>query len=80
MKELDSAKELLASRFGYSGFLPGQEESLVSILSGRNLLVVMPTGSGKSLLYQLPALMCSGLTVVVRSRQVTTPRSERLLP
>jgi len=59
------AKELLAARFGYDSFLPGQEESLCSVLSGRNLLVVMPTGSGKSLLYQLPALMGEGLTLVV---------------
>ena len=65
MIELDRAKKLLAERFGYTAFLPGQEDSLRSILSGRNLLVVMPTGSGKSLLYQLPALMQSGLTLVV---------------
>lgn len=65
MTELDRARTLLAERFGYSAFLPGQEDSLRSILSDRNLLVVMPTGSGKSLLYQLPALMQGGLTVVV---------------
>ena len=65
MTEIDRAKSLLAERFGYTAFLPGQEDSLRSILSGRSLLVVMPTGSGKSLLYQLPALMQSGLTVVV---------------
>ena len=56
MTEIDRAKKLLAERFGYTDFLPGQEDSLRSILSGRSLLVVMPTGSGKSLLYQLPAL------------------------
>ncbi|MEA1996572.1 MAG: DEAD/DEAH box helicase, partial [Gemmatimonadota bacterium] len=62
---LTRAKKLLAGRFGYTEFLPGQESSLKSILRKRNLLVVMPTGSGKSLLYQLPALMEEGLTVVV---------------
>ncbi len=64
-KALARAKELLAERFGHPNFLPGQQASLASILSARNLLVVMPTGSGKSLLYQLPALMGDGLTLVV---------------
>jgi len=64
-RALTRAQELLAQRFGHSSFLPGQEASLASILSARNLLVVMPTGSGKSLLYQLPALMAEGLTLVV---------------
>jgi len=65
MTELDRAKKLLTERFGHASFLAGQEDSLRSVLSGRNLLVVMPTGSGKSLLYQLPALMQRGLTIVV---------------
>ncbi|MCD6328340.1 RecQ family ATP-dependent DNA helicase [bacterium] len=65
MIEIDRAKQLLAEKFGHADFLAGQEESLGAILSGRNLLVVMPTGSGKSLLYQLPALMQDGLTIVV---------------
>ncbi len=59
------AGELLAQRFGHSAFLAGQEQAMRSILSRRNLLVVMPTGSGKSLLYQLPALMQNGLTLVI---------------
>jgi ATP-dependent DNA helicase RecQ len=62
---LAEAGGLLSRRFGHDAFLPGQEEALRSILSRRNLLVVMPTGSGKSLLYQLPALMEDGITVVV---------------
>ena len=62
---LTRARQFLGHRFGHEVFLPGQEESLKSILEKRNLLVVMPTGSGKSLLYQLPALMDDGLTLVV---------------
>jgi ATP-dependent DNA helicase RecQ len=62
---LGRAKELLGKEFGHGDFLAGQEDSLRSIFSGNNLLVVMPTGSGKSLLYQLPALMDEGLTLVV---------------
>jgi len=59
------ARELLQSRFGHADLRPGQAEAIQSILSGRSLLAVMPTGSGKSLLYQLPALVQDGLTLVV---------------
>jgi ATP-dependent DNA helicase RecQ len=62
---LEGARRLLATRFGYSEFLPGQEQALQSVFGGRHLLVVMPTGSGKSLIYQLPSLMDTGLTIVV---------------
>ncbi len=62
---LQKAGEILADVFNYSEFRPGQIESLKSILSRRNVLVVMPTGSGKSVLYQIPALIDSGLTLVV---------------
>jgi ATP-dependent DNA helicase RecQ len=51
--------------FGFPGFRPGQREAVAAALAGRDVLVVMPTGSGKSLCYQLPALMRSDLTVVV---------------
>ncbi|MCY2926634.1 MAG: RecQ family ATP-dependent DNA helicase, partial [Planctomycetota bacterium] len=51
--------------FGYADFRMGQGEALASVLAGRNVLAVMPTGSGKSLLYQLPAMLDGGLTVVV---------------
>ena len=56
---------MLQQRFGHAELRPGQEAALQSILQGHNLLAVMPTGSGKSLLYQLPALLMDGLTLVV---------------
>ena len=60
-----AATEILASRFGYSEFRPGQERVVESLLAGRSALAVFPTGAGKSLCYQLPALMLDGVTVVV---------------
>ena len=51
--------------FGFAGFRPGQREAVSAALAGRDVLVVMPTGSGKSLCYQLPALMRADLTLVV---------------
>src|SRR3954465_13186689 len=55
----------LRAHFGFSAFRPGQAEAVQAALGGRDLLVVMPTGSGKSLCYQLPALMRTDLTLVV---------------
>src|SRR5215207_736805 len=51
--------------FGFPAFRPGQREAVEAAVQGRDVLVVMPTGSGKSLCYQLPALMRADLTVVV---------------
>jgi len=59
-----TAEELLA-RFGLDAFRPGQREAVEAALAGRDSLVVMPTGGGKSLCYQLPALADQGLVVVV---------------
>ena len=61
----ESARELLQERFGHQDFRPGQWEPLNAVLAGQDALVVMPTGSGKSLIYQLPAVLLPGLTVVV---------------
>ena len=55
----------LRHHFGFDAFRPGQAEAVDAALAGRDVLVVMPTGSGKSLCYQLPALMREDLTVVV---------------
>jgi ATP-dependent DNA helicase RecQ len=57
--------ELLAGTFGFDTFRPGQERVIASLLAGRSALAVFPTGGGKSLCYQLPALLLDGVTVVV---------------
>ena len=59
------ARALLRAKFGHAEFQPGQWPPIEAVLRGRDGLVVMPTGSGKSLIYQLPALMLDGLTIVV---------------
>ena len=55
----------LKERFGFDDFRPGQREAISSALDGQDTLVVMPTGSGKSLCYQLPALLFAGTTLVI---------------
>lgn len=57
--------EVLSEYFGHSTFREGQEEIIDDILSGRDVLGIMPTGAGKSICYQVPALMLEGITVVV---------------
>src|SRR5512137_1914195 len=57
--------QLLEKHFGFREFLEGQERVVESILAGDDALVIMPTGGGKSLCYQLPALALDGITVVV---------------
>ncbi|MEX1152894.1 DNA helicase RecQ [Parvibaculum sp.] len=58
-------RQILKDVFGFDGFRPGQEDAVRTLLSGRHLLTVMPTGSGKSLCFQVPALVMGGLTLVV---------------
>ncbi len=58
-------KELLKTYFGYDTFRTGQEDIIQSILSGRDVMAVMPTGAGKSMCYQIPALLLPGITLVI---------------
>ena len=62
---LNAARGALQNVFGFDGFRPGQEAVIEALLHGRHALTVMPTGSGKSLCFQIPALVMDGLTVVV---------------
>lgn len=60
-----TASQILKTYFGYDAFRKGQEDIIASILSGRDALAIMPTGAGKSICYQVPALLLSGVTVVI---------------
>lgn len=62
MLEIES---LLKQYFGYSSFRPGQHEVIQTLLDGRDCLAIMPTGAGKSICFQLPALMMPGVTLVI---------------
>jgi ATP-dependent DNA helicase RecQ len=63
--DMHEANEALTRVFGFQEFRPGQEEILKAVFAGDHILAVMPTGAGKSLLYQLPAIVRKGLTIVV---------------
>ena len=58
-------REALKRYFSYDSFRPGQEEIVSALLAGRDALAIMPTGAGKSLCYQVPALLLPGLTLVI---------------
>jgi ATP-dependent DNA helicase RecQ len=62
---MPSAETLLSSVFGFGEFRPGQQEIVSAVAAGENVLAIMPTGGGKSLCFQLPALMREGVTVVI---------------
>ncbi|HLH48864.1 MAG TPA: RecQ family ATP-dependent DNA helicase, partial [Roseiarcus sp.] len=61
---LDKARAALHGVYGFESFRPGQEEIVAALLAGEDVIAIMPTGGGKSLLYQLPALARDGLTLV----------------
>ena len=62
------ARDALRRTFGFDHFRPGQQEAVAAALEDRDSLIVMPTGSGKSLCYQLPGLMRDDLTLVTVKR------------
>ena len=64
-QKMEQARAVLASRFGYDAFRPGQEAVVSALLSGRDVLAVMPTGAGKSVCYQVPAVVMEGMALVV---------------
>ena len=65
MTDYENAKQVLKRYWGYEDFRPGQEALVRALLSGRDVLGIMPTGAGKSLCYEVPALLFPGLTIVV---------------
>lgn len=62
---IEDARRVLRDAFGYDQFRPGQEAAVSAVLGGRDTVVVLPTGGGKSLCFQVPAMMLPGLTVVL---------------
>ena len=60
----NTLQEALKEHFGFDAFLEGQEEIIAPVLEGRDVLAIMPTGAGKSLCYQLPALLMEGVSLV----------------
>lgn len=64
-QKMKEARELLKKYFGYDDFRQGQQALIVSVLNSRDVLGIMPTGAGKSMCFQIPALMMEGITLVI---------------
>ena len=62
---MENPHSILKKVFGYDSFRPGQEQIVQRLLAGQDVLAVMPTGAGKSICYQVPALLLPGITIVV---------------
>ncbi|WP_312095740.1 DEAD/DEAH box helicase, partial [Niallia sp.] len=62
---MDKARSILKEYFGYDDFRKGQEDIIQLLLNGENVVGIMPTGGGKSICYQVPAMLLPGLTVVI---------------
>ena len=62
---MNNSKELLKKYFGYENFRPGQDQIINHILNGEDCLGIMPTGAGKSICYQIPAMILPGVTIVI---------------
>ena len=62
---LTRARGLLAEHFGYDSFRPAQEALISALMAGKDVLGIMPTGAGKSMCYQIPAMLLPGVTLVV---------------
>ena len=62
---MQDAQSLLKKYYGYENFRPGQDEIIGHILNGEDVLGIMPTGAGKSICYQIPAMLLSGVTIVI---------------
>ena len=62
---IQTIQDTLQQYWGYSGFRPLQQEAMESLASGRDTLLVLPTGGGKSLCYQAPAISAPGLAIVI---------------
>ena len=65
MSKIQEAKKLLKQYFGYDEVRQGQEQLIEAVLNGQDVLGIMPTGAGKSLCFQIPALMMDGITLVI---------------
>ncbi len=62
---MPTSLDILQTKFGYTAFRNSQEEIIQTVLNGRDAFVLMPTGGGKSLCYQIPGIVMDGLTVVI---------------
>ncbi len=73
-----NVSEILRTIFGFDDFRPGQQEIVDTVIGGKNVLAIMPTGGGKSLCYQLPALARTGVVLVVSFDRTDARSSARV--